>query len=45
MPSHSHYVELVLYADDTVIIATSHNPTLFVTYLESYINDLHRWLN
>jgi hypothetical protein len=42
MPSHN--VELVLYADDTAIIATSPKPTLLVSYLESYLNDLQRWL-
>jgi hypothetical protein len=45
MPSPSHQVELALYADDTAIIATSRKPTLFVTYLESYLNDLQLWLS
>ena len=45
MPSPSHYVELALYADDTAIIATSRKPTLLVSYLESYLNDLQRWLS
>jgi len=45
MPSPSHHVELALYADDTAIIATSHKPTLLVSYLESYLNDLQRWLS
>jgi hypothetical protein len=44
MPSPSHHVELALYADDTAIRATSSKPTLLVSYLESYLNDLHRWL-
>jgi hypothetical protein len=44
MPSPSHHVELALYADDTAIIATSRKPTLLVSYLESYLNDLQRWL-
>jgi hypothetical protein len=35
MPETSHHVELALYADDTAIIATSHKPTLLVSYLES----------
>jgi hypothetical protein len=35
IPSHSHHVELALYADDTAIIATSRKPTLLVSYLES----------
>jgi len=42
MPSPSHHVELALYADDTAIIATSCKPTLLVSYLESYLNDLQR---
>jgi hypothetical protein len=44
MPSPSHQVELALYADDTAIIATSRKPTLLVSYLELYLNDLQRWL-
>jgi hypothetical protein len=44
MPSPSHHVELALYVDDTAIIATSHKPTLLVSYLESYLNDLQWWL-
>jgi hypothetical protein len=45
MPSPSYYVELALYADDTAIIATSRKLTLLVSYLESYLNDLQRWLS
>ena len=45
MPSPSHHVELPLYADDTAIIATSRKPTLLVSHLESYLNDLQRWLS
>ena len=45
MPSHSHHVELGHYADDTAIIATSRKPTLLLSYLESYLNDLQRWLS
>jgi hypothetical protein len=45
MPSPSHHVELALYANDTAIIATSRKPTLLVNYLESYLNDLQRWLS
>jgi len=45
MPTPSHHVELALYADDTAIIATSRKPTLLVNYLESYLNDLQRWLS
>jgi hypothetical protein len=40
-----HYVELALNANDTAIIATSRKPTLLVSYLESYLNDLQRWLS
>jgi len=45
MPPPSHHFELALYADDTAIIATSRNPTLLVSYLESYLNELQRWLS
>jgi hypothetical protein len=45
MPSSSHHVDLALYADDNAIIATSCKPTLLVSYLESYLNDLQRWLS
>jgi retron-type reverse transcriptase len=45
IPSPSHHVELALYADDTAIIATSRKPTLLVSYLESHLNDLQRWLS
>jgi len=45
MISPSHHVELALYADDTANIATSRKPTLLVSYLESYLNDLKRWLS
>jgi hypothetical protein len=45
MPSPSHHVELVLYADDTAVIATSRKPSLLDIYLESYLNDLQRWLS
>jgi hypothetical protein len=44
MPSPSHHVQLALYADDTAIISTSRKPTLLVSYLEAYLNDLRRWL-
>jgi hypothetical protein len=40
MPPPSHHVELALYTDDTAIIATSRKPTLLVSYLESYLNEL-----
>jgi hypothetical protein len=45
MSSPSRHVELALYADDTAITATSRKPTLLFGYLESYLNDLQRWLS
>jgi hypothetical protein len=45
IPSPSRHVELALYADYTAIIATSRKPTLLVSYLDSYLNDLQRWLS
>jgi hypothetical protein len=42
MPSPSHHVELALYA---AIIATSRKPTLLLSYPESFLSDLHRWLS
>jgi len=34
-----------LYVSDMAIIATFRKPTLLVSYLESYLNDLQRWLS
>jgi len=45
MHTPSHHVELALYADDTAIIATPRKPTLLISYLESYLNELQRWLS
>jgi hypothetical protein len=45
MPPSSHHVELALYADDTAVIATSRKATLLVSYLQSHLNDLQRWLS
>jgi hypothetical protein len=45
MLSPSRHVELALYADDTAIIATSRRATLLVSYLESYLSYLQRWLS
>jgi len=45
MPPPSHHVHFALYADDTAITATSRNPALLVSYLESYHNDLQRRLS
>ena len=43
-PSLSHHVELALYVDDAVIIASFSKPTLLMSYLESYLIDLQRRL-
>jgi hypothetical protein len=45
MPPHSYHVELALYAEDTAVIATPCKPTLLVSYLQSYLNELQRWLS
>ena len=45
MPSPSHHVDLAICADDTTIIDTSRKLTLVVSYLESYLSDLQRWLS
>jgi len=45
MPSPLHHVDLALYAFDTAIIGKSRKLTLLVSYLESYLNDLHCWLS
>jgi hypothetical protein len=45
MPTSSHHVKLALYADNTAIISTSRKPTLLVSYMESYLGDLQRWLS
>jgi hypothetical protein len=42
-PTPPHNVELALYWD-TAIIATFRKPALLISYLESYLNDLERWL-
>jgi len=39
MNTPSQHVELVLYADDTTSRATSRQPALLLSYLESYLND------
>ena len=44
MPKPSHHIELALYAEDTAIIATSRTPVLLVSYLQSYLSHLERWL-
>jgi hypothetical protein len=45
MPLPPHHGDLAPYADETTIIATFYKPTLHVSYLESYLNDLQRWLS
>jgi hypothetical protein len=45
VPTTSHHVKLALYADNTAIITTSHKLTLLVSYLDSYLGDLQRWLS
>jgi len=45
MPSPSYCVQLALYADEIVIIATYRKPTLLVSYVVSYLNYLQRWLS
>jgi retron-type reverse transcriptase len=44
MPVPSRHVELALYADDTAIIATSRKSALLITYLQTYLSHLERWL-
>jgi hypothetical protein len=44
LPTPSHHVESALYADDTAVITTSRKPTLFVSYLDSYLSDIQQWL-
>jgi hypothetical protein len=45
MSSPSHHVELAHYTDDAAIRDMSAKPTLLVRYLESYFNELQRWLS
>ena len=35
---------MTLYSDDTAIIATSRTPVLLVSYLQTYLSHLERWL-
>jgi hypothetical protein len=44
IPTPSRHVELAQYADDTVLIATSRDPSLLVGYLEAYLRRLELWL-
>jgi hypothetical protein len=43
MPTISCHVESALYADDTVVIATSRQPALLFSYMDSYLSDVERW--
>jgi hypothetical protein len=45
MPSSSHHVELPHYAYDKINVATSHKPTLLISYLELYFNYPQPWLS
>jgi hypothetical protein len=45
MPLPSHHDKVGFYSDDTAIIAKSLKPTMLVSYLESYLNDLQQWLS
>ena len=47
MPIPLHHLKLALYADDTAIMPTSRKPTLLISYsyLESYLNEIQRWLS
>ena len=38
------YINLALYVDNTAITAISHQPALLINYLETYANDIGRWL-
>jgi hypothetical protein len=40
----SHHVELSQNADDTALIATSHGPSLLVSYLDTYLSRSEHWL-
>jgi hypothetical protein len=35
IPTPPHHVDLTLYADDSAFLATSHKPTMLVSYLRS----------
>jgi len=45
MPSPSHHIDSALYADVAAITVLSRTLTLLVSYLDSYLNDLRRWLS
>ena len=45
MHTQSRHVELALCAEDTAIIATSHKPTLLISYMEAHLSNLQMWLS
>jgi hypothetical protein len=44
IPTPSRHVGLAQYAEDMALVATSHTPSLFVSFLEVYRGRLERWL-
>jgi hypothetical protein len=44
MTTTLRHVELALYKEETAIIGTSRKATLFVSYQESFLSNLQRWL-
>jgi len=44
MPTVSLHLKLGLYADDTAIITKSRKSTLLVSYMQTYVSILQRWL-
>jgi hypothetical protein len=44
MPTPFRQVELALYADDTVLVATFRKPSFLVSYLETNLDSLEYWL-
>jgi Reverse transcriptase (RNA-dependent DNA polymerase). len=44
IPTPSRRIELVQYADDTALVATSNQPALLVKYMEAHFSELEKWL-
>jgi hypothetical protein len=40
----SSHVELVMYADDTALVATFRSPALLISYMETYLSTFEHWL-
>jgi hypothetical protein len=40
----SSHVELAMYADDTVLVATFRSPALLISYMETYLSTFEHWL-